>query len=360
MERRQEIQAKEQESKACLKIAIIVLNWNGWTDTLKCLESIFHSNYPNYMVVVCDNGSEDDSVNRIGDWADGRLNAAVSKSDPLARLLVPPVPKPISYKQLKRSQAEDESTTVDENTSLVLIQNGSNLGFAKGNNVGIRYALRCEADYIFVLNNDTVVHPLCINDLIKFGEEQPHAALIGPKVLDRDLVSHRQWAVAKRLDFASLLLSQSPFRRLVHKTSIFQQLFYFGDVPACVYAIHGCAMMFKASTLYQIELFDERTFLYWEEFIIAEKLRKHSLQTFVVPSTVIWHIEGSSTAQMGAKKFIEYIRSERVFVEKYLALSYWQRIIVAGVRLCTYICKMLVDKSYRRNFGGFIQALFGA
>ena len=61
----------EQNAQSALRVAVVVLNWNGWRDTVECLESVLRSDYPNYRVVVCDNGSTDDSVANIRAWADG-------------------------------------------------------------------------------------------------------------------------------------------------------------------------------------------------------------------------------------------------------------------------------------------------
>ncbi len=103
------------------KIFIIILNWNGKNDTLECLDSAREIDFENYEIVVVDNGSEDDSVQAI------------------------------------RSKYKD----------VIIIENGANLGFAEGNNVGIEYALLHEADYIFLLNNDTVVDPGVIRNLLQ-------------------------------------------------------------------------------------------------------------------------------------------------------------------------------------------------
>lgn len=345
---------------ACPKVAITVLNWNGWTDTLKCLESVFRSDYPNYTTIVCDNGSDDDSVHRIREWADGRLTVDVSAGDCLRHLLLPPVPKPIPYTQLTRAQAEDETVTLDARVRLFVVQTGGNLGYARGNNVGIRFALRRQADYIFVINNDTIVHPQCITTLANFGENHPDAALMGPKILDPHSLSYTQWAVANSLTFMTILLALSPFRHVVSRTRSFRNFFYLLDSPGDVYAIPGSAMMFTSAALRTVGLFDEATFIYWEEFIMAEKLRQRGLRTFIVPDAVIWHAQHASIGKIGARKFIENLRSERYFFTKYLGLPLWQRGILTGVRLVAYAGKMSADRDYRRNFRGFMRALLSA
>ena len=128
-------------------VKIIILNWNGWQDTIECLESIFQISYPNYQIIVVDNGSTDGSAAKIRDWAEGK--------------------------------------GIIENNKLVLIEQRENLGFARGNNVGIRYALdRRVADYILILNNDTVVAPDFLTHLVENLEKCPRAVLAAPQVID--------------------------------------------------------------------------------------------------------------------------------------------------------------------------------
>ncbi|MCS6862682.1 MAG: glycosyltransferase, partial [Abditibacteriales bacterium] len=93
------------------QVSVLVLNWNGKADTLECLESLRRVDYPNFEIIVVDNASTDDSV------------AAIRQAYP----------------------------------ELVILQNSDNLGYAEGNNVGIRYAKARGSDYVFILNNDTVV-----------------------------------------------------------------------------------------------------------------------------------------------------------------------------------------------------------
>lgn len=94
-------------------VAVIVLNWNGTDDTVECLRSLLQVDYPRYEIVVVDNGS---------------------RESPRARI-------------------------ADEFPSVTYLETAQNLGYAGGNNVGIRHALARGHDYVFVLNNDTVVEP---------------------------------------------------------------------------------------------------------------------------------------------------------------------------------------------------------
>src|SRR5436309_4726879 len=118
------------------KVHIIILNWNGRADTLECLASVQRINFPDFETVVVDNGSTDGSEEAI------------------------------------RAAFPD----------ITFIQTGENLGFAEGNNVGIRHAIECGADYVFVLNNDTTVDPNILAALVAEAEKNPNAAILGPKI----------------------------------------------------------------------------------------------------------------------------------------------------------------------------------
>src|ERR1700674_1871023 len=102
---------------------VILLNWNGWKDTIECLESVFRLTYPDFRVVVCDNASADGSLKKIKQWARGELPAE-SANPLLSQLISPPLPKPIPYLELTR---EETVLSAAHSSPLTLIQNGANL-----------------------------------------------------------------------------------------------------------------------------------------------------------------------------------------------------------------------------------------
>src|SRR5450631_1463343 len=117
------------------KVYILILNWNGWQDTIECLETVFRNDYPNYQVIVCDNDSTDSSLDKIKAWAEGRLEPKNVENEYLRALSSPPVAKPVTYREYSRTRAEKGGAADDGDVSLILIQTGANLGFAGGNNV---------------------------------------------------------------------------------------------------------------------------------------------------------------------------------------------------------------------------------
>src|SRR3972149_8894642 len=117
------------------KVFIIVLNWNGYRDTVDCLRSIEKCSYTAYEVVVVDNGSTDGSVERL-------------KKD---------------FKDV------------------VYIENKENLGYTGGNNVGIKYAMDRRGEFIWLLNNDTLIESDSLDILIRAAKDNPYAGVLSPK-----------------------------------------------------------------------------------------------------------------------------------------------------------------------------------
>jgi GT2 family glycosyltransferase len=134
------------------RLGVVLVNWRRADDTIECLESLLRSNVA-LRVVVVDNGSGDGSAERIAAWAAGSV-APVIASAPMAGLSIPPLPKPLRLRRLDARAAAGQP----DDAAVTLIDAGGNLGFAAGNNIGIAFLLRDPAiDYVWLLNNDTVV-----------------------------------------------------------------------------------------------------------------------------------------------------------------------------------------------------------
>ena len=123
----------KEESNSDPGVCCVIVNWNVWRDTLDCLASLLEQDYGNLQILVVDNGSTDDSVERI------------RSSFPEARL----------------------------------IETGKNVGFPSGCNVGLRAAFAGNAELVLVLNNDTVCPPDTLRKLIRRAVASPEAGLVG-------------------------------------------------------------------------------------------------------------------------------------------------------------------------------------
>ena len=120
------------------KVSIIILNWNSLDDTVHCLESLEKITYPNYDIIVVDNGSKGNDAEILREKFKGYIH---------------------------------------------IIENDKNYGFPEGCNIGMRYALKNSApDYILLLNNDTTVAPDFLAEMVKIAESDPLIGIAGPKI----------------------------------------------------------------------------------------------------------------------------------------------------------------------------------
>ncbi|HEY7351992.1 MAG TPA: glycosyltransferase family 2 protein [Terriglobales bacterium] len=291
-------------------VFIVILNWNGWQDTLQCICSFRSVQYQNWNAVIVDNGSTDDSVERL------------KKSCPEATIL----------------------------------ETRKNLGFAAGNNVGIRFALDNGAHCVFVLNNDTTVFPDTISRFVEFAEGHPEAALMGPRIDSRN--PRREWPVRRRMDLLTVLCAFSALRRITARLPMVRGIFYCSDNrPSVAQFISGSALFFRASALEKSGLFDESTFLDFEELIIAEKVRNAGFSVYFVPQARIWHKGSASAGKLKAKRYIENARSEEYFFSRYVRLTPLARSIIRLIRFVTYSMRALRYRNYREHFQEFAEAL---
>lgn len=137
------------------RLGVALVNWRRAADTTECLESILRSDVP-LRIAVVDNASGDGSVETIIRWAAGGEAAAVA-APAMARLTTPPLRKPLVVRRLTAAEA---MTAAPDDADVTVIDAGANLGFAGGNNIGLDFLLRSAAiDYVWLLNNDTVVEP---------------------------------------------------------------------------------------------------------------------------------------------------------------------------------------------------------
>ncbi len=248
------------------KIAVIVLNWNGKRDTLACLESLEKLTYPNFEIIVVDNGSTDDSVSAIREHFPQHL----------------------------------------------LIETGANLGFAGGNNVGIHRAIQRGADLLFLLNNDTVVASDILERFVETFRSHPGAGILGAKIFlydERDTLDHLGGAWNRKtgtFDFVGLRQKEDGVR--------FQQ-------PQELDYVCGAALMLKRSVVEAIGCLEERFFLIWEESDFCFRARKAGFQTLTCPKAHVWHKVSASF--VGGKPHSTYFwwRNRLLWMERNCSLN---------------------------------------
>lgn len=287
-------------------IFIIILNWNGWKDTIECLESVQKIDYPNYWIIVVDNNSTDYSIEKMIEWARGKI--------PINTSLVKYCPelKPVEYVVYTQKIAErggdgsdDKLMVFPSYRRIIFIQNEKNYGYAEGNNVGIRYALKKNANFIFILNNDTVVDKNILREFI----EAYHIlgpACYGAKVYHYFNPEKVQFSGVK-FDFLKM-----QFKHSTTDVKFFKEIDY----------ASGAGFLLPSEIIKKVGLFDKKLFLY-DETDLCYRIKKIGYKIFLVPKAIVYH-KGSSSFKKSDIK-IEYfsVRSRFLWAEKYLSI-YWR------------------------------------
>lgn len=241
-------------------VGIMLLNWNGWEDTLRCLDSLKNINYRNFTVLLVDNGSTDGSVDRIRE----------------------------AYPEL------------------LIIENKKNLGFAAGNNVGIKRFVNSECDYIWLLNTDAVVEENTLSELVASAELDGGAAAVGAVVYHMDSPGKVQaWGGAR----VNMLFGC--FRHHKHPVQ-----------PRRLSYLVGASMLCRAEALIKEGMFDEGFFLTWEDVDLCFRFRKAGWRLRVAPLAHVWHRKSSSTGGTSAASDMYFYPSAGRFFKKHAVLPF--------------------------------------
>jgi len=249
------------------KVAIIILNWNGKEDTIECLESSKHITYPNYELLLVDNGSTDGSVECFRELYPG----------------------------------------------IEIIETGANLGFAEGNNVGMRRAMDKGADYVLLLNNDTVVDPEFLEELVKVAEGDERIGIIGPKIYyydRRDLIYY----TGANINFWFL-------HSKGNKGKVDDGQF---DNTKEIDAVSGCAILVKSYLLKNVGELDPEYFAYYEEIDWCIRAKRAGYKVVYAPKAIVFHKGAGSTGQSFNPTVAYYkTRNLILFMRKNGRMRYW-------------------------------------
>jgi GT2 family glycosyltransferase len=215
------------------RLSVILLNYNGAPDTIDCIESLHRSSFKDFEVVVVDNASSDDSVD------------------------------------LLKARCPD----------VTLLVNNRNLGFAGGNNVGIRYALKRGSEFVLLLNNDTTADPDALQTLLKTMGENSAAGIIGGKIYYSDRPNVIWFA-------GGYFNANSGFGDHYGKSE--EDRGQYDKVRECDF-ITGCCMLIRRDVCQKIGFLDESYFLYYEDADFCTRARRAGYSVLYQPAAVIYH-----------------------------------------------------------------------
>ena len=239
------------------KVSLVILNWNGRDVLQECLSSAAKIEYPNYNIVVVDNGSTDGSQN------------FVQQNYP----------------------------------KVCLIENMENLGFAEGQNRGIQYAMESGADFLFVLNNDVTFEQGILNELIEaFGDDES-IGIAGPVLYD---AKHPEVVQA-----AGTVIRWKTGR--VHNLQV--SLIDRTSSPKAINVDSVGMFVAKRALFERIGFFNPKYFAYWEDVDLCFRAKRAGFRIVCVLTAKLWHKEGHSSRQV-AGFHTYYITRNRFWVER--------------------------------------------
>lgn len=235
-------------------IAIIILNWNGWQDTIECIKSIYMSENVEFSVVVVDNGSADDSVNRITEHIKGMDTRSFI---------------------VKEGNSFKEPIQPGD---IILYALTENYGFAKGNNIGIQLLAGQKIDYYWILNNDTVVKNDSLAVLQKFMDDNKKYAACTPQIRYFS-PNNRIWNCGGKLFFGFRKYYYEGADNVIFKNDSFDISF-----------VTGCALFIKRELLNEKnELFSEKFFFGEEDFEFSLRMKIQKKKMVCCTRSIIFH-----------------------------------------------------------------------
>lgn len=254
------------------KVAVVILHYKGEEDTLKCIDSLFreHPNRKLFKLIVVSNASSEKFCFR-----------------------------------LKRNYANIE-----------VIENQENLGFSKGNNIGIKKALVQGCEFIILLNNDTIVGPKLVENLVSFAKTNVTIGLVSPKIYfapGNEYHKNRYkdtekgkviWYAGGILDWQNVYASH---RGVDQKDSG-----RFGESVDTDF-VTGCCVLIKKAVIEKIGFLDEKYFLYFEDIDYSIRAKRGGFRVVYYPGTHIWHKNASSSGDPGSPIHIYYQTRNRLY-----------------------------------------------
>ncbi|MGQ9491462.1 MAG: glycosyltransferase family 2 protein [Anaerolineae bacterium] len=270
-------------------VYVVVVTWNQCRTTIECLESLMQMVYPNFRIVVVDNGSTDGTAEAIS------------------------------------NQCPD----------IEVIANERNLGYPGGCNVGIRYALSQGAEYVFAINNDVFVAPTILDELLH--EAAPDVGILAPKIY----FAHdpqRIWSVGGCQCPLTLEmkcrgdgeLDQGQWNTVLERDYLI-----------------GCAHLFSRLFLQEVGLLDAGYFMYYDDLDICIRARRAGYRLLMVPKAHMWHKVATSSGGVDTPMERYYMARGNVrFLRKYV--RGWQWLFVVPYRIGSIVKTLLRLALHRR------------
>lgn len=282
------------QSKTAPQVTIIMLTWNSYDVTRDCLLSLRKLDYPAYKIILVDNGSVDGSWQKLA----------------------------------------------QEFPEVRVIRNEENLGFTGGNNVGMREALKNGTDYLLLLNNDTIVSPSFLSEMIKVAETDRNIGMVNPKIYffePADKIWYAGGAYVRWKTFP------------IHFGVRQQDDGSYNETKEVSF-VTGCALLVRAETARTVGLLDETFFLSYEDVDWSVRAIESGYKAMYVPTSVIWHRDSYDTKRnIGYKRNFYTMRNAVLCARKHLPL-YQSPLFVLSMALYIghFTLQALMQADYKR------------
>lgn len=261
------------------KVTIVILNWNGAKDTLALLENLQEVTYPNFSVLIVDNASTDDSLGQFAHYI-------------------------------------EQQRKTDHKLAISLLPLSQNFGYAEGNNKGIAQASRETVDYYLLLNNDTLVDPHFLTELVEIAELNPDLASICPTIYfasSKGTKHDQLWYAGGWMNFfaggAHHKVKPAGHLSRVRPTEF----------------LTGCCLLLRTQALAKLEhLFDPAFFTYGEDVDLSLRLRKTGFSLAFAPQSKVWHKLATSSGGPKSYNFWYYnVRNNFLIMARYGSWYHW-------------------------------------
>ncbi|MDE7313094.1 MAG: glycosyltransferase family 2 protein [Eubacterium sp.] len=292
-------------------IGIVILNYQNWTDTRRCIESI-HKNPPKsaYQIILVDNASKN--------TPDYDLHALIRRY------------------------------------GVLWIRNKENRGYNTGNNAGIAKALEIGCDYILISNSDVRYFPGSIQRLADDLKRHPKAGIAAPKIVDRH-GKVQQSCYCRRMGLQEKYL-------LCTKANLFfrkKYRSYFGigkhsEKTRRTYAVLGCCFLMDRKCAQAVTPFDTHPFLYEEELMLGIRMEQAGFDTIYCPKAAVCHLHGGSTHNQKAEAFMHFVCSELYYCMAYLKAPGWKVLPLYAYRTLLYLLRCARWEEFRRGWKEYL------
>lgn len=311
----QSLEVEADKPSAPSRVGIVIVNWNGWRDTEECLRSLLVASYPCMDIIVLDNGSADGSWDRLKSFC-------VEESVEHRLLESGQLPLPThgpGHKQVTGCQK-----------TVHLIRADRNLGLCGGSNLGLEYSDYLGCEHFLILNNDTVCTPGFLEPLVETAESGDRAGLVGGLIVHCGHPDTVWWAGGTFDRFLET--------RRVGDGRLASE--YAGGGARDTDWVSGCMTLIPAAVYRQVGGFDERFFIWSEEWDLSLRVRSAGYKLYIDPRSRICHKVGRSLGVMKPLSYYYGTRNRLLLKHKHLAT--WRRLLFLSGFLPTRVLRYLL------------------